>query len=485
MSFTQKLLLVVALLLCLSLSAGGGWMIHANFAAAVDTALADAAADQERARTSLEDALRGTEQVKETFRAAKNWAGQRMPGADAGFSVLREDGTLVYAAMPEGTDYLDQLRAVQAGAGGAVVSAGKPPALLLAAPLQTGAAENRPQAGLWLVTAYDLSAVWAEQARQLRQFVLIELGTLAAALAAAAAGARALTGPLRRLEAAAHAVEAGDYTAPAPTAGGPEFARLGAAFNAMTAAVRSRTEALAAENASRTRFVAAFTHELKTPMTAMLGYADLLRSGEPEPAARRLAADYIYHEAARLESLSRALLALLDVTEGPPPALEPAALAGVVAEAQRSLPGLPAQVEVDCPPEAWAQVNRPLLVDLVRNLLQNAAAARPADGVVRVAVTPQGAGWRLAVRDTGRGIPPEDLPHVTEAFYRVDKSRARQAGGSGLGLSLCAAIAEAHGAGLEIQSEPGVGTTVSLTLAGAEPRPAPQEVVVCPAPDSV
>src|SRR5699024_5676277 len=133
----------------------------------------------------------------------------------------------------------------------------------------------------------------------------------------------------------------------------------------------------------------------------------------------------------------------------------------------------------------WAQVNRPLLVDLVRNLLQNAAAARPADGVVRVAVTPQGAGWRLAVRDTGRGIPPEDLPHVTEAFYRVDKSRARQAGGSGLGLSLCAAIAEAHGAGLEIQSEPGVGTTVSLTLAGAEPRPAPQEVVVCPAPDTV
>ena len=186
MSFTQKLLLVVALLLCLSLSAGGGWMIHANFAAAVDTALADAAADQERARTSLEDALRGTEQVKETFRAAKNWAGRRTPGADAGFSVLREDGTLVYAAMPEGTDYLDQLRAVQAGAGGAVVSAGKPPALLLAAPLQTGAAENRPQEGLWLVTAYDLSAVWAEQARQLRQFVLIELGTLAAALAAAA-----------------------------------------------------------------------------------------------------------------------------------------------------------------------------------------------------------------------------------------------------------------------------------------------------------
>ena len=190
MSFTQKLLLVVALLLCLTLSAGGGWMIHANFAAAVDTALADAAADQERARTSLEDALRGTEQVKETFRAAKNWAGRRTPGADAGFSVLREDGTLVYAAMPEGTAYLDQLRAVQAGAGGAVVSAGKPPALLLAAPLQTGAAENRPQAGLWLVTAYDLSAVWAEQARQLRQFVLIELGTLAAALAAAAAGAR-------------------------------------------------------------------------------------------------------------------------------------------------------------------------------------------------------------------------------------------------------------------------------------------------------
>lgn len=111
------------------------------------------------------------------------------------------------------------LCAVLAGGGGAVVSAGKPPALLLAAPLQTGAAENRPQAGLWLVTAYDLSAVWAEQARQLRQFVLIELGTLAAALAAAAAGARALTGPLRRLEAAAHAAAAGSRLAAFEEAG--------------------------------------------------------------------------------------------------------------------------------------------------------------------------------------------------------------------------------------------------------------------------
>lgn len=469
MSFTRKLILVTALLLCLSLSAGGGWMIHQNVAAALDTALADAAADQQRTRVSLEDALRGLEDTGAAFQAVNAWAGQRAPGGETGFSVVAEGGTLLYTAMPAGLSYLDQQRAVQAGAGSAVVTAGQNPALLLAAPLQTDTGGDNL---LWLVTSYDLGPVWAEQTRQLRQFFLIEAVTLAAALAAAGISARALSGPLRRLEAAAGAVAAGDYSAQAPTAGGAEFARLGAAFNTMTAAVRGRTEALADENARRTRFVAAFTHELKTPMTAMLGYADLLRSGEPEPATRQRAADYIYHEADRLERLGRALLALLGVTEGPPPALEPTALADVLAAAQRSLPDLPAQVAASCPPGAWAMANRPLLVDLVRNLLQNAAAAQPADGTVQIEVTPQGGRWRLAVQDTGRGIPPEDLPHVTEAFYRVDKSRARQAGGSGLGLSLCAAIAEAHGSKLEIESALGKGTTVSLTLAMAEPGPA-------------
>ena len=89
-------------------------------------------------------------------------------------------------------------------------------------------------------------------------------------------------------------------------------------------------------------------------------------------------------------------------------------------------------------------------------------------GTITLCCERQGTGWRLRVQDNGRGIPPEDLPHVTEAFYMADKSRTRARGGSGLGLSLCAAIAAAHGSKLAIESTPGAGTCVTIDLKDGE-----------------
>ena len=97
-----------------------------------------------------------------------------------------------------------------------------------------------------------------------------------------------------------------------------------------------------------------------------------------------------------------------------------------------------------------------------------AAAATAPGGTITLCCERQGTGWRLRVQDNGRGIPPEDLPHVTEAFYMADKSRTRARGGSGLGLSLCAAIAAAHGSKLAIESTPGAGTCVTIDLKDGE-----------------
>ena len=107
---------------------------------------------------------------------------------------------------------------------------------------------------------------------------------------------------------------------------------------------------------------------------------------------------------------------------------------------------------------------RELLCDLLYNLLQNARRATPAGGTVAVEVQEEADRVTLTVRDTGCGIPAGDLPHVTEPFYMVDKSRARDQGGSGMGLALCARIAELHGTRLELESRPGAGTRVHLTL---------------------
>ena len=120
------------------------------------------------------------------------------------------------------------------------------------------------------------------------------------------------------------------------------------------------------------------------------------------------------------------------------------------------------------PRRATVQADRVLLADLLRNLAVNALHASTPGNTVRLICTDAGNGWRLAVIDTGCGIPAEAVPHLTEPFYRVDKARARADGGSGIGLALCAEIAAAFGTKLNFASEVGAGTTVS-------PHPAEKE----------
>ena len=246
-----------------------------------------------------------------------------------------------------------------------------------------------------------------------------------------------------------------------------EVGRLGQAFNTMADAVEHQVEALQQESARQKRFVAAFTHELKTPMTAMLGYADLLRRAEQPPEKRRRAADYIYRESQRLERLSRELLLLLGLEEAAcrwrPSRCRPCWRKSAAAS-RRGAPRL----DIRCPAHAAVQADAPLLGMLVDNLVRNACAAKPADGMVHISCLPQDGGWLLTVADRGCGIPPHALDKVTEPFYMADKSRARAGGGSGLGLSLCDAIAQAHGTALHIESEPGRGTAVRLWLKGAD-----------------
>ena len=201
-----------------------------------------------------------------------------------------------------------------------------------------------------------------------------------------------------------------------------EIGVLSHSFDAMAAAVETKIGEMDETLQSQKDFIAAFTHEVKTPMTAMLGYADLMRAAPDDADLQRESANYIYHETRRLEELSRRLLAL--------------------------------------------QVDRALWVDMLRNLTIN--AQRACKGIAGAAITlrcrQQGSIAVFTVADTGCGIPAADLPRVTEAFYMVAKSRSRADGGSGIGLALCTRIAQAHGTQLQIDSTEGVGTTVTVSV---------------------
>lgn len=234
-----------------------------------------------------------------------------------------------------------------------------------------------------------------------------------------------------------------------------------AAVTAAALAAAWHYEKLQALNDRQSRFVADLTHELKTPLTSMIGYADLLRSAPLDESRRRAAADAIYHESTRLESLSQQLLALQGLqTDGV--TLGSVPVAAVFADVARSLPD--AALDCDAPAGATVLADRVLLADLLRNLVLNALHAEPKDGTVHLTCAEAGGQWRLTVRDNGCGIPAGALPHLTEPFYRVDKARARANGGSGVGLALCAEIAAAFGTKLEFESTPGEGTTVAICL---------------------
>lgn len=329
------------------------------------------------------------------------------------------------------------------------------------------------QGGLRLVTAYDLTGLYRDRDAALTRFLLLEAAVLAAAAAVTALLAARLTRPLAVLTDAGQQIAAGDYARRTALHTGDEIETLSASFDKMADAVQEKIADLEADVQKREDFVGAFTHELKTPMTSILGFADILRSGEVSPATRRTAADYIYHESKRLEALSGNLLALMGL-EQQPPQLEAVPLGRVLQSLRRALPqGSPVPTLPRSDAVVLAQPE--LLCDMLYNLIQNARKATPAGGKVEVLLDETPTRLTIRVQDTGCGIPPQELARITEPFYMVDKSRAREQGGSGMGLALCARIAALHGTTLQFASVPSQGTTVSFCLqkAGSQPEVEP------------
>lgn len=262
-------------------------------------------------------------------------------------------------------------------------------------------------------------------------------------------------------------IAAGAFDRRTALPGGDEVAQLSRSFDHMAAAVQDKVEQLELSVQQRDDFMGAFTHELKTPMTSIIGYADMLRSMQVDPAEQKEAAGAIFHEAKRLESLSQKLLQLMRLSEEPV-ALAPTALAPVFAEVARStLPACrKAGVRLRLPTtRRVVMADADLLCDLLCNLVTNAVKASRPGQTVRVLSGGAPDGSVVAgVIDSGAGIPPEAVARVVEPFYMVDKSRARKSGGSGIGLALCQRIAQAHGSQLHIRSTLGKGTCVTLTL---------------------
>lgn len=438
MKFAYKMVCLLVLVLSASFGVGGCYLLYSDFSAQLARAEA-ANADTHRQVCTL---LQG--EILDRQRRGESLDDAALTELLANFALptaLWRDGVCIVGSgdlLPDGT--MEVRRLADGGVQATYASS--------------------LQGGLQLATAYDLTDLYRGRDAALRRFLLLEAAVLAAGAAVTAVFARRMTRPMRTLTTASAEIADGDYARRTGLHTGDEIETLSSSFDKMADAVQEKITALQADVRQREDFMGAFAHELKTPMTSIIGYADMLRTIQASSAEQYEAAGAIYHEGRRLEALSGKLLALLGLGEETI-TLQPTALAALWPRLQAACPGVPLQLPA-C--DAAVQADADLLLDLLCNLVGNAVKASEPGQPVEVRAADNGDTVTLTVADHGCGIPQSEISRVTEPFYMVDKSRARKQGGSGLGLALCKRIAEAHGSNLHIESTPGEGTRVSVIL---------------------
>lgn len=333
--------------------------------------------------------------------------------------------------------------------------------------VQTGSVITTLDRVLYLETMRDVTEVYAERDRGFSVYRNLMLLLLVCSCVILFFLSSWLTKPIRLLTQATQKMTAGDYGYRAEQISQDEMGQLTSDFNHMANALEENIHKLEEEVEAREAFIAAFSHELKTPLTAVIGYADLLRSRKLDDEKHFMSANYIYTEGKRLEAMS---LRLLDIMVAKHSAIEPketdvALLFGYLKEIYGENQDYQFVFQYE-PGKVMAEAD--LLKTVLLNLTDNACKASETGNTIELRGENRESGYWFAVKDYGVGIAPEECRRITEAFYMVDKSRARSRNGAGLGLALCAEILKLHGSELQIQSTLGEGSCFSFLIPGGE-----------------
>lgn len=279
-----------------------------------------------------------------------------------------------------------------------------------------------------------------------------------------------LLSPLHNLSTATHLISEGDLDRRADVRGNDEVAEVARNFNVMADSIEQNVTALENVAEARRIFIGNLAHEMKTPLTSILGFADLLRIKRTvSDEERQEYAGVIVQETKHLQGLSGKLMDLL-TTQNIELSLDTIDALDYSKRLELSLTPILERSGITLAVHAeyfFFAADRELVTSLIYNLVDNAVKASPPGSTITLSferVFEGSRGYSIAVTDEGSGIPAEEIPLLTEPFYMLDKARTRKHGGAGLGLALCVEIAEAHGATLSIQSELGKGSRVQVVF---------------------
>lgn len=267
--------------------------------------------------------------------------------------------------------------------------------------------------------------------------------------------------PLAELSEGAKSIADGAYDKRVPVKTHDEIGALAKDFNTMAQAVERHTTELKESEERKTLFMGNLTHELKTPLTAISGYAQTMRAAELSDDDKDEALTYIYEEAKRLDRLSKKMMRVLCLDRDTEITMQDIPIKTLLADAVRTCAASGNEKKIifnigKC--DGTVHGDYDLMCDVFINLIDNAIKASPEGSTVKL-YTEDNA---IVVQDFGCGIPEAEIPKIAEPFYMVDKSRSRKNGGAGLGLALVKLILRHNGMEMEVHSKVGSGTKIRV-----------------------
>jgi len=333
--------------------------------------------------------------------------------------------------------------------------------------IAVGAVMKLEQEQITFLTAKDISDLYDSYQLQLRYVRLIGIVSACVFAALLLVMVLVLLAPLSAVNRTLKEISGGNYTLRLKVKGGRELRELTENVNEMVNAVEENAARLQSLADSRKRFVENLAHEMKTPLTSIIGFADILRVKRHVAEPERIEyAHAVVEEAKRLRGLSGKLLELsaaanltLEQEE-----LRVSTLFEDIAAAFPFFAQKQIQLTLAIENDAVIKADKELFRSLLYNLLDNAVKASRNGQEIRLGCKAAKDAVVLYVSDDGIGMDADAVKKAAEPFYMADKSRSRKSGGVGLGLSLCIEIAKKHRAELRIESEPGAGTTVSIVM---------------------
>lgn len=317
---------------------------------------------------------------------------------------------------------------------------------------------------IYLGLRRDLTSIYEDRQSLLNQYRLTLVILLFAGGICIYVLSRYITRPIRTLGKVAGQIASGNFEKRSHNQSKDEIGELAESFNRMADRLVEQMKEKELEAKQKEDFTAAFAHELKTPLTSIIGYADMLNSIELTEEERREAYFYIFSQGKRLESLSHKLLDLVSMEKNPMQ-YKPIPTRQLEENLRTTMRPIFRQKQIKGKIMLEKSVlygDYEFLLSLFYNLLDNAVKAVETDGFILLKGVCVPEGYEVKVVDNGRGIPAQEISRITEAFYMVDKSRSRKEGGAGIGMALCQKIITLHNGSLQIDSKEGEGTVMRL-----------------------